>query len=85
MVKLGIFSLGGESAAYVPFLLVDLKDLLDLKVEAVVDLRKPVLNVLVDGRFTDTELLGCGAHRGAVFYDVNCQIAGPLFNITLHE
>ena len=38
-----------------------------------------------DALITDTELLGCGAHRGAVFYDVNCQIAGPLFNITLHE
>ena len=35
-----------------PLGFVDLKDLLDLKVEAVVDLRKPVLNVLVDGRFT---------------------------------
>ena len=30
-----------------PLGFVDLKDLLDLKVEAVVDLRKPVLNVLV--------------------------------------
>ena len=33
MVKLGIFSLGGESAAYVPFLLVDLKDLLYLRIQ----------------------------------------------------
>ena len=79
-----IFFSGGDAAAYVPLGFVDLEDLLDLLIQPGVDLRKTVLKVLMYRGFGDAEFLGCGAYRRAVFNDVNSQIAGSLFDVTLH-
>lgn len=35
-------------------------------------------------RFADVELLGRGAHRGLILYDVQGQLTGPLFHISFH-
>ena len=34
--------------------------------------------------FADPELLGCGADRGPVLYDVKGQLAGPFLDIPFH-
>ena len=79
-----IFFSGSDAAAYVPLGLVDLENLLDLMIQRGIDLRKTVLEILMYRGFGDAEFLGCGAYRRAVFNDVNSQIAGSLFDITLH-
>ena len=41
----------------------------------------PICYVHMDGTLADAELLGGGAHRGSVLYDVKSQAFGPLLHV----
>ena len=76
-----VFFPGGDPAADVAFGLVAVEDLLDLYIQRAVALRQPLRQVLVYGGFAQAEVLGGGADRRFVLYDVKSQVFGPVFQI----
>ena len=74
---------GGNTASDVPLGLIDFQNLMNLKIERTVELRKPLRNILVYGGFADPEFLRGRADRRLIFYDVLGQLFGPLLHVPL--
>ncbi len=65
-----------------PFLLVDVEDLLNLSVQRRIDLFQPLRNILVHGAFADEEFLGAGTNGCFVFYDIFSEQNASVFDIS---
>ena len=76
-----VFAAGGQAAPDVTLGLVLVQDGLCLKVERAVAQRQTLRQVLVYGGFAQAEVLGGGANRRLVLYDVKSQVFGPVFQI----
>ena len=50
-----------------------------------VDLAEPLGNILMYRTLADPELLRCLPHRRAVFYNIICNLHGPLLNIIFQK
>ena len=50
-----------------------------------VDLEEPFGNILMYRTLADPELLRCLPHRRAVFYNIICNLHGPLLNIIFQK
>ena len=65
-----VFIPGGNAATNMPFCFVLLQDLLHLTIQAGIDGRQPLLEILVYRAFGYTEGFGGTAYRGTVFNHV---------------
>lgn len=80
-----VFLPRSQTAADVALGLVLLHHRLDLQIQRAVIQWQPLRQVLVDGGLADAELLGGGADRGPVFYEVMGQLHGPLLQIVANR
>ena len=78
-----VFFTGGHATADVALGLVFFQNLLGLQVQLPVELRQPLGDILMHCGFTDAELMGRLPHGGFVFYDVQGEVACPLFQIVV--
>lgn len=80
-----IFFAGGHAAADMPFLFVEFEDFFDFLIEAVVDFREPLRDILVDGAFADAEFFGRASDGRFGFHDVLSQCDAAIFHAVLQN
>ena len=72
---------GGDAAPDMPFRLVLLQDLFDLKVQRLVEGGQALRQILVHSGLGNSEFGGGGTYRRFVLYDVKGQFARALFDV----
>ena len=75
----------GHPAPDVTLRLVRIQHLTGFPGKGRVDLAEPFGNILMYRTLADPELLRCLPHRRAVFYNIICNLHGPLLNIIFQK
>ena len=66
-----------------PLSLVYIQKFAHLPEERGLELWQPLSQILVHGGLGDAKMFCGGAHRGFVFYNEHCQVAGALLDICI--
>ena len=74
-----------HSAPDMPLRFIGVKHLACLLGKGGIDLEEPFGDILMYRTLADPELLRCLPHRRAVFYNIICNLHGPLLNIIFQK